>query len=674
MKFKRTKTTRKITKLLAMTMLSEQIMMAAPVINAHAAEETPAEYSIEYNVTSPWGSGCVAELTLNNLADADTENWTVSFCTKDEITNLWGGRITERKELLVSDASVEVYATVETDVEEEAEERIANEDMTEEEPTSEKAAMEEKSVEEAVEADTEKEITEGGKDTSDSVETTERKTEDVSETELSEEELTDLLEEEYKEVLEEDLFEEDFPDEETEEETEEEKNTYFRYTVEALDYNAVIPAGGSVTIGYNAIGDDQAIWDEKAEIILKETAEEEDTIPTGGIYEDDGYTVEVVIPAHWDGTYNVQLRITNTSEKTLHNWAFVMGTKDSISGLYNAMELSDNNGVHLIKNVGYYQDILAGGTVEVGYTASYDGRPDVPAEFALSQMEKEVTTAECEVSLFITEEWEDGGLAEIVLTNISGLPIEDWMLEFDSTLDIEEIWGGVIESHEGEHYFLRNSGYAQNILPGESWIIGMIYSGNATDMGNINLKQIVANDKKELAEKEIIDDISIIELDTSMAENSVGRIWFKELISDDEIICSSDGLLCVRDQILLTTIGKNYEEVEDFVKKYDARIVGCIELTGDYQIEFNHTLEVEELESFVNTFKCESFIRSSELNYIWLESPDFNTTDPWKEGAEEDWLIGGVADGSNWALEAIDYVDALVEAEIIDDSGTVKLE
>ena len=289
----------------------------------------------------------------------------------------------------------------------------------------------------------------------------------------------------------------------------------------------MIAAGDHITIGYNADGNNHDIWDATAEIVLKEVEQveevEEAAVPTGGTYEGDGYSVEVRVPAHWDGAYNVQLSITNMSEETLHNWAFVMETNDSISGLYNAVELSNNDGVRLIKNAGYNQDIPAGGTVEIGYTANYDENFDVPSDFALSQIEKEVTTAECEVSLFITEEWEDGGLAEIILTNISEQPIEDWMLEFDSELDIVNIWDGVIVSHDGEHYYIRNAEYAQNIEVGESWTVGVLFSGNTADIRNVEVRQILAKDPSNSVERydnltDGIIDLGDIEYLRSMGE------------------------------------------------------------------------------------------------------------------------------------------------------------
>ncbi len=465
MKSKRTKATRKITMLLAMTMLSEQLVSTGAVLYAHAEDVTSAEYTIEHGVTSSWDGGCTAEIILTNKADVDTEKWSVSFCTCDEITNLWGGQITDCQEITESyygEGRVEVF-------EENKEEVLSETDNYREE--TEVAPLED-------EVDKE---TEASEDVASE--------EKINDTEEAETDFTDVLEEKAEEeayaVLSEEALEVDiveFDETEVFKEIEDEAKHYYSYTVECLDYNAAIPAGGSVRIGYSANGKEHDIWEKKATIEFKKDEVEEKTIPVGGIYVGEGYTVEVVVPAYWENAYNVQLKITNISEEIIHNWAFVMETADDIVNLYNAVELSNKEGVRLIKNVGYNQDIPVGGTIEVGYTASYEKNADVPSGFALSQIETEVTTDECEVSIFITDEWGNGGLAQIAIKNNSELPIEDWMIKFDSALDIKEIWGGVIESHEGEHYFIRNAEYAQNIAVGESWTVGILFSGDMLDM------------------------------------------------------------------------------------------------------------------------------------------------------------------------------------------------
>ena len=466
MKKKQSKVTRRSTMALSAIMLSEQLAGTGAVLYAHAEDEIKNEYKIEHNVTASWDGGCNANIILTNLADRETQDWSITFCTEDKIESIWGGTITECLEI---NKAEELEETKEDEESAEAEE--AFEDIFEEAFEDEINDEFEDELVDVHEEDfnNEESLEDEFRDTTDDLEEVEETTED--ETEVDEEELS----------VESQEYSYDAPAVEGAE-------VYYQYTVDALDYNAVIAAGESVTIGYSAVGSNHDIWDEKAEITYNESAE-----LVGGTYVYDGYTVEVVIPSNWSNTYNVKLLITNTSEKTIHNWAFVMETKDTISGLYNATELSNDDGVRLIKNTGYNQDIAVGGSLEVGYTATYEGKFDVPNSFALSQIEKEVAAAECEVSLLLTDEWEDGGLAQILIENKSDMPIEDWSLEFDSALEIVDIWGAVIANHDGEHYSIQNVDYTQNIPAGETCIVGILFSGEFAEIRNIEAKKIMIN-------------------------------------------------------------------------------------------------------------------------------------------------------------------------------------
>ena len=223
------------------------------------------------------------------------------------------------------------------------------------------------------------------------------------------------------------------------------------YVVTAGDYNSTIPAGGSITVGYVANGDSGDITDIEVDYTLatdtsndndndeddeeNESDDSNENIqaePSGGMYVGSCYTVEVLVPQAWEHAYNTKLIITNTSDETLHNWGFIFKTDDSVTGLYNATELSAHDGTRLFKNAGYNQDIPAGGTVEVGYTAYYNDSFDVPSEFALASFERSVEMPEYRIETFVTDEWDDGALAGIVIENISDKAIEDWKLEFDS--------------------------------------------------------------------------------------------------------------------------------------------------------------------------------------------------------------------------------------------------
>lgn len=70
------------------------------------------------------------------------------------------------------------------------------------------------------------------------------------------------------------------------------------------------------------------------------------------------------------------------------------------------------------------------------------------------------------------------------------------------------------------------------------------------------------------------------------SNDDFGRIEFKEFTVNDVVFENNE--LFVKNQLLITADKKHsYSDVEDAVKKYGGKIVGCIEFTNDYQVEFD---------------------------------------------------------------------------------------
>lgn len=397
------------------------------------------------------------------------------------------------------------------------------------------------------------------------------------------------------------------------------------------------------------------------------------TEPEDVHYEGEGFRVDFVVQSSWENHYNAVITVTNTSDETLHNWGLSFESTDSVSGLYNVVEPDGESEIRLFKNAGWNQDIPAGGTVFFGYTASYEGNPDVPQEFAIASVEKVVNSDRYEISCVLYEEWESGGLVQLIIENISDTTIEDWRIEFDFAMNISEIWDGVIISHEGQHYQLQNADYAQNIAPGESHIVSMIIEGELGEepLTNLTAGEVVVEmdaadeegdgegDAGENAEDiPDVEDIRVI----SGGEDGVGQIYYKEISSMEDIVYTEDMLSCVRNQFLLMgTEGAQFEEIENLVAAYDARIVGYIETTNVYQVEYNYDITPDEIEIELDLYRNSGLVELAMLNYIAYESSCFGTTDSeWNSSWTTEYPYG-----NNWGIEAIDMEGALIQAGVI---------
>ena len=70
-------------------------------------------------------------------------------------------------------------------------------------------------------------------------------------------------------------------------------------------------------------------------------------------------------------------------------------------------------------------------------------------------------------------------------------------------------------------------------------------------------------------------------------ENDMGKIEFKQFTNDD--VSFENDTLFVKNQLLITAGEKySYSDIEKAVSDYGGKIVGCIEFTNDYQVEFEN--------------------------------------------------------------------------------------
>jgi len=69
----------------------------------------------------------------------------------------------------------------------------------------------------------------------------------------------------------------------------------------------------------------------------------------------------------------------------------------------------------------------------------------LPPKKILRISQKRVDIAEgFDVQLIVTNEWDESFNGDIVLSNTSNVPLEAWMLSFDTNFEIADLWGGAL--------------------------------------------------------------------------------------------------------------------------------------------------------------------------------------------------------------------------------------
>ncbi|WP_026835032.1 cellulose binding domain-containing protein [Eubacterium xylanophilum] len=200
------------------------------------------------------------------------------------------------------------------------------------------------------------------------------------------------------------------------------------------------------------------------------------------------------IESEWKNHYNGLIRIKNTSVSDVENWKISFVTSDKIEHIWCGEIVSHESDTYVVKNLGWNQDIKAGGEVNFGFTAYCDDEKDIPHDFYISQ-ECTKVNAEHSINYRVISEWDTGLNGEIIIHNDSEEKIEDWKLTFDCTSKISCFWTADIDSTKNNTYFIDNRGYNSNIQPDENIVLGFnVIKENPNEVFEIDNFQLYCMD------------------------------------------------------------------------------------------------------------------------------------------------------------------------------------
>ena len=266
-------------------------------------------------------------------------------------------------------------------------------------------------------------------------------------------------------------------------------------TSESLETVNEISTGESVEeiIDETVMGENESLVSDEeqtAEIVLY-TDEVDDNkleqLVTEKVFESDNYRIIFTLISNWDSGYNANFKLENIGDSVIHNWYIKVKFDNCITNIWNAEVFTVEDEEYVIKNVGWNQDIAVGNCVEFGISGdnTFNGAPYNCELIGTSAI---VSEEGYKVQFIVDGEWDTGFYGSLLVTNNTDTDLEDWILEFDFNREITQIWNGVIEKYDGNHYVVRNAEYNSTIIPGESKSIGIKGSGGAFGDEPINYK------------------------------------------------------------------------------------------------------------------------------------------------------------------------------------------
>lgn len=125
---------------------------------------------------------------------------------------------------------------------------------------------------------------------------------------------------------------------------------------------------------------------------------------------------------------------------------------------------------------------------------------------------------------------------------------------------------------------------------------------------------------------EIVSSVSSVSSSSSVSKPDVSpnsdkpaepAMFFKEPQPEDIVYDAEHGVSYVKNQLLISAeLGAPEEEMQRIFEELGAEVVGFIELTNDYQIEFKTDKTLAELEAAANYIDSFSFVQGVTLNLI----------------------------------------------------------
>ncbi|MFA5585757.1 MAG: S8 family serine peptidase [Saccharofermentanales bacterium] len=140
-------------------------------------------------------------------------------------------------------------------------------------------------------------------------------------------------------------------------------------------------------------------------------------------------------------------------------------------------------------------------------------------------------------------------------------------------------------------------------------------------------------------------------------EDPIGQIYFEKTDPENLVFDQEAGVLYSNNELLVVAKeGVTYKKVQDLADQYQARIVGYIEISNDYQWRLSGTLSKQELDRLINELMDNPLLIHASLNQsIEMEVEDLSSE-------ELEWLKPDASnpypEGTSWGVDAILARDA----------------
>lgn len=177
---------------------------------------------------------------------------------------------------------------------------------------------------------------------------------------------------------------------------------------------------------------EETIYAEDADVIKEED------------YDDISFDYAFKVQSEWENHYTAEMTLKNTGKDEIGNWETAFVYDGEIENIWHAKIVSHYDNVYVVKNVGWNQNINAGGQVTFGFTAKFDGhKPEEPCSVDMQRVSEQVFD-NCNIEFKQFTKYENKIQGQVEITNTSENYIEDWSFDFECNFKIVDIWNAKV--------------------------------------------------------------------------------------------------------------------------------------------------------------------------------------------------------------------------------------
>lgn len=192
-------------------------------------------------------------------------------------------------------------------------------------------------------------------------------------------------------------------------------------------------------------------------------------------------------------------------------------------------------------------------------------------------------------------------------------------------------------------------------------MVGTIFSSSVLPVKPVKAAELQSQ-SVSISETVIVDDTHLTlsavvkyEVEEDIPADA-GEISFREPSDEHIVLDEATGIYYVDNEILIT--GKEnvtQEEIKQIVNGIGGTIVGCVEITNDYQVELQISMTVSELNELLDQLNNNNAIEEASVHYLYkMEIQATPNDSKWKS---EEWS-SDYPEGINWGVEAINAMGA----------------